>query len=41
MALAVVKAEDGKKHLSLAFYLAAVSLVVLTANLLASAHIKP
>jgi hypothetical protein len=41
MALAVVKAEDGKKRLSLAFYLGSVALIVLAANIMAVAHAKP
>lgn len=41
LALAVIKAEDGKKRLSLSLYIGAVALVVLAANIMAIAHAKP
>jgi hypothetical protein len=41
MSLAVLKAEDGKQRLSLAFYVGAVALVVLAANLMSVANAKP
>ncbi|MCV9963984.1 hypothetical protein OIU34_19070 [Pararhizobium sp. BT-229] len=41
MALAVVTAEEGRKRLSLAYYLGSVALIVWAATIMAAAHAKP